>query len=639
MTLTIDIDTGGTFTDGVFTRDGVAHGVKVLTTPHDLTVGMLECIDAGAGVLGLPVQEMLREALAVRFSSTIATNAILERRGPAIGLIVSAGAEHDLYGAPLVEAGIVRPELVAGVATPVDLDATRVVVERLLDGGARALVVSLDGSWHDPGPERAVRAAVRSLYPPYYLGAVRVFLASELSALPGAAERTGTAALNAFVHDRLARSIYRVEEELRRRGLRHPLLLVHGHAGLARSAKTLAVHTYNSGPVAGVRGAAAATSDLGKVAVTLDIGGTSADVSLAESDGSSLTWTGSVGLVPTHVPSVPVDALPIGGGSIAWADGAGLQLGPRSAGAHPGPACFDRGGAEATLTDANLLLGLLDADAFHGGRLPLVRARAEAALGALAAASGIELGEVARRVRDRAEAVIADGLSALLARRGVDAADAVLVAYGGGGPLHAAGIAGRAGIGRVLVPDHAAVFSALGVSSLDVAHHYPLLVTGPVAPQAVSDMLGAARRDMEAEGFAGSDQHTDLELVDPRRPGVVRWRHAFAAPPTASDLVPLVAELDEVAMEGDLLVLTMTALTPHPDSAPAPADAGEPGRRPVDWGDGPTDTPVIPAASLGDGATVEGPALAAGPDTTVVVPPGWRLTRTSRSGLVVEAVR
>jgi N-methylhydantoinase A len=551
---------------------------------------------------------------------------------------VSARRQDVAQG--LVAAGLLRADLVAGVEEPVDAGPVGESVERLLDGGSRLLVVSLDRSWQDPTAERAVRAAIHELFPPYFLGAVRVFLASDLSALPGLLERTNTAVLNAFVHDRLARSLYKAEEDLRRRGLRRPLMVVHGHAGLARAAKTLAVHTYNSGPVAGVLGAAARGADAGKVVVTLDIGGTSADLSLADADGLSVSWTAEVSGLAAHLPAVPVGALAVGGGSIAWIDGGRLNVGPRSAGAHPGPACFDRGGTDATLTDANLLLGLLDSAGFHGGRLVLKAERAATAVRTLADALATTTADVARRIRDEAERRVAAGMSTLLARRGVEPSEAVLVAYGGGGPLHAAAIAARAGIGRVVVPTHAAVFSALGVSGLDVQHVYPLLVERMLARGAVGNLIDVARRDMVAEGFGDAGITAQLELLDPARPGNVLWREAWDA--GSGDGAPFgldeAGEAAAAAPGHTLLVLTVTAPTPHAETAAAAVVAGAAVvQRPVDWGDGPVDSAVLTVGDLAGAAPVRGPALIISADTTVAVPPGWSVAPRPDGALVLEA--
>lgn len=626
MSVTVNIDTGGTFTDGVFTRDGAVCGVKVLTTPHDLTVGMLECIEAGADAFDLTLDELVAETEALRFSSTIATNLIIERRGPAVGLLVDAGETDSLYGerGDVVEAGLVRADLVEPVGDPYDQEAVAAAVERLLDRGARVLVVSLDGSWDDPAGERSVRDIVRRLYPAYFLGAVRVFLASDLSVLPGTAERTNVAVLNAYVHERLARNLYRAEEDLRRRGLRRPLLLVEGNAGLARTAKSLAIGTYNSGPVAGVFGAAnsAATGRDGvTVAVTLDVGGTSADVSIADDRGLQVGWTARVAGIPVHLPSIEIDALAVGGGTIAWLDGGSLRLGPHSAGAFPGPACFDRGGAEPTVTDVNLVLGYLAPDGFHGGRLPLSRELAERALSPLAAELGVDVVAAARRVRRLADETIAAGVTAVLARRGVAPEHCVLVAYGGGGPLHAAGVARLAGIPRLIVPPHAAVFSALGVSGLDVRHRYPLLLDGEVTPHHVAQLVDQARRDMVAEGFAVSDVRVDLEVVDPETSQSL-WHSTW---PGLDQLTTVGEGVDDVPWppdsKGALLVLTATADTPHADVSVTRLAPAERGETVVDWGDGPVTTARLAVDALAPGTEIDGPALVTGPDTVIAVPP------------------
>ncbi len=652
MAVTINIDTGGTFTDGVFTRDGTILGVKAFSTPHDLTVGMLECVDAGASALGIPVEQMLAETEAFRFSSTIVTNAIIERRGPRVGLLVSAGAEQTLYGdtCVLAVAGYVYRDLIAGVREPINPAAVAESVETLLDRGARVLAVSLDGSWRDPSAERAVRNIVRGLYPTYYVGSVRVFLASDISVLPGAQARTNTIVLNALVHDYLAKSVYPAEEKLRRRGMRCPMLLVDGHAGLARSAKTLAIQTHNSGPAAGVSGAAALADSMrvgsGPV-VTLDIGGTSSDVSVADAQSLAIVWSKLLDGLPVHVPSVSVDALPYGGGTMASVDNGELHLGPKSAGAYPGPACFDRGGEDATVTDANLLLGLLDAGGFHGGRLSLRLDHAQQALDRLGQRLGLEAVVVARRICRMADAGIAKGVSKVLRRRGARPEEATLVAYGGGGPLHAAAVAGLAGIRHVFVPGMSSVFGALGVSKPDVHHVYPLIVGEDSAAPAFDRLLDAARRDVKAEGFPLESALVNLAVVN-RSSGAVLWQHARIALPDAKSV--LAGPLDDavaIARSGTdtLLVLTTTLATARAaeggkgtenvaaDQQPV---AGE---RAVDWGNGTVATAILQCAAVPRGRPVEGPALVASADKTIAVPPGWILTRSDGEDFHLEAKR
>ena len=648
MAVTINIDTGGTFTDGVFTRAGRAVGVKAFSTPHDLTIGMLECVDAGAEALGLDVEQMLAETTAFRFSSTIVTNALIERRGPRVGLLVSAGEERTLYGdGALIRGGYVDPELVAGVAEPLDDAAVTAAIEGLLDRGARVLAVSLRDSWRDPVGERALRRIVRDLYPTFYVGAVRVFLASDISALPGAEARTNTIVLNALVHAYLARSIYPAEEKLRRRGLRCPLLLVDGHAGLARAAKTLALQTHNSGPAAGVSGAAALADTLRAGAgavITLDIGGTSSDVAVADARSLAIAWTRAIEGLRVHVPSVRVEALAYGGGTLARARDGALCLGPQSAGAHPGPACFDRGGEHATVSDANLLLGFLAADGFHGGQLRLVRDRAEAALGALAAELGSEPVALARRIRAGTARGIADGIGELLRARGATAAGATLVAYGGGGPLHAAEVAALAGIRHVVVPAMSSVFSALGVSRLDVHHVHPFAHDGVEAPAAaLARLLETAARDVRAEGFEPSAALLDLDVVQ-RDTGELLWRHHGAAFGEGERALHEVLPQALAAARGSadtLLVLSarLPAVHAHEDADPLVTGGGDAarGERAVDWGDGARPTAILDCGALAPATAVPGPALLIGADQTIAVPAGWTLRRRHDGDFHLEA--
>lgn len=648
MAVTINIDTGGTFTDGVFTHNGRAFGVKTFSTPHDLTVGMLECVEAGAAALALGVEQMLDETTAFRFSSTIVTNAIIERRGPRVGLLVSRGAEHTLYGTgALINGGYLVPELVAGIDEPLEASAVSAAVEDLLDRGARVIAVSLRDSWRDPTGERAVRRIVRALYPTYYVGAVRVFLASDISALPDSEARTNTIVLNALVHAYLARSIYPAEENLRRRGLRCPMLLVGGHAGLARAAKTLAIQTHNSGPAAGVSGAVTLAESLragSGAVITLDIGGTSSDVAVADARTLAIGWTREIEGLRVHMPSVRVDALGYGGGTIARAFDGTLRLGPQSAGAHPGPACFDRGGENATVSDANLLLGFLATDGFHGGELALSHARAEEALARLATELGMDLTMLAREIRARTASGIANGILGLLRAHGSTPAEATLVADGGGGPLHAAEVAALAGIRHVVVPAMSAVFSALGVSRLDVHHVYPFAHDGAEAPsQALTRLIETAARDVQSEGFDIAAALLDLEVVQ-RDSGESLWRHqdtAFdEAEQTLGEVLP---QALAVARSTERALMVLHARVPdtqaHDDvepSTPVTPGTGTVSRE-VDWGDGPVSTSVFACSALVPGAAVVGPALLVDADKTIAVPTGWILQQRQGGDFHLEA--
>jgi N-methylhydantoinase A/acetophenone carboxylase len=400
---TVSIDTGGTFTDGYFTRGDQSARVKVDTTPHDVTEGMARCVAEGAAALGYPgVQALLLDTDAFRFSSTIGTNSIIQRSGPRVGLMVSAGAGESLYGdgpSPLYDV-FLRPDLVMEIADPHDTAEVKGAVRRLLVGGARVLVASLAGSENDPGGEQAIKKTVYGEYPRHYLGAVACLVASDVTPRPGAARRTATAVIDAYLYPDMVKALYKADEDLRAQGYPHPLLIVHASGSVARVAKTRAIETYSSGPVGGVYGSARlAHHHKLRAVVTMDIGGTSTDVSLIDDAQVPSQIRPEVAGIDVHTPRVRVDAVGGGGGSIArWAapgaggvprgPGAGgvprgvgrFTVGPDSVGAVPGPACYGLGGTQATVTDAEVVLGHLDPAWFLGGRRRLDPDRARMAI-------------------------------------------------------------------------------------------------------------------------------------------------------------------------------------------------------------------------------------------------------------------
>lgn len=631
MTTTISIDTGGTFTDGYFTRDGVAHSIKVFTTPHDVTVGMLECVEAGAAALGLDVGEMLTETEVFRFSSTIVTNALLEGRGSVVGLITTG----DQASTPeVVTRGLVRPDLVIDLADVNDPDSVEGAIETLLDRGAQVLAVSFEGSWTDPAGERGVRQRLRTLYPAHYLGSVRVFLASDVTPLPGHTARTNTVVLNALVHELLWRTTYGAEDRLRSQGLQHPFLLVQSHGGVARTAKTLALQTFNSGPVAGALGCLDAEKAVsGGRFVAFDVGGTSTDVAVVSHESLTPTWTTEFRDLALHVPVIPVSSFAIGGGTVAWLDGSELRLGPRSAGSQPGPACFNRGGLEATVTDANLYLGLLAADGFHGGRFELRRDLAESALDRLGVALGCSAEDVAHRIRNLANETMAAGVASTMKQHSLESEGSALVAYGGGGGLHAAAVAARMGMRLALVPWLAPVFSAVGVSAMDIKHAYPVLVQPGLDEQTLVDLLASAQRDLAAEGRSWEDAVLRLDVLEVERIGRSLWRESWMAPPSLEDCQKAWAEV-LVAASGVQTALVVLSVETPLYTAPATTATKDEGDRQhrsemADWGAGPrTTTRVDLVSEPADDFALAGPALLFSGDMTVAVPPGWTVQKS-----------
>jgi len=449
---TVNIDTGGTFTDGYFTRGDAAFRVKVDTTPHDLTECLANCVAEGAKLLGYPgVQALLVDTDVFRFSSTIGTNSIIQRTGPRIGLLVSPGAARTLYGeAPSsLFDSLIREDLVAEVADPFDADEVRAAARRLLVGGARILVASLAGSEDDATGEEAIKKLVTTEYPRHYLGAVPCLLASDVTPRAGAGRRTATAVVNAYLHPDMVRSLYKADEDLRRGGYPHPLLIVHASGGVARVAKTRAIETYNSGPVGGVHGTARMARQYGLAHVAaIDVGGTSTDISVVTDGNVAFETDPHVENIPVHSPMVWVEAIGGGGGSIARRTENAYTVGPDSAGAVPGPACYGLGSTRPTVTDAEVVLGHLDPQWFLGGRRRLDPQRARSALEQIAGDDPAE--HAAWQVHQTLVAVVGDRVGQELAGREIDPAEATLFAFGGGGGLIAAEVAARCGIPRVL---------------------------------------------------------------------------------------------------------------------------------------------------------------------------------------------
>ncbi len=578
-TTTIDIDTGGTFTDAFVVRDGEAHAVKVPTTPHDLALCFQQVVERAAETLGLGVPELLRETRCVRYATTVGTNTVIQRTGPRLGLLVTNGAgaqAHPFVDEDMVaDAGGGEAELVA---------ATKGLLER----SARGLVCSLPGGEVDA--EREVRAGFERHYPKHCLDAVPLLLSHEIDDDPDDTRRTATALFNAYLHPEVARYLHRCEDWLRDGGYRHPLLVVHNDGGCARVAKTTAGKTYNSGPTAGLMGAEI-LADLYDIdaLVTFDVGGTSLDVAFLTDGAAPMQEHGTVDGTELSFAMPDLHVLGAGGGSIAHVqDDGSIEVGPQSAGARPGPACFALGGTAPTVTDADVVLGIIDPDRFLGGAMPLDADRARAALATLDADDPDGAAERVRaRLHENMGARIAKGLAA----RGIDPADATLLAYGGAGPTHAVGVAERLGIREVLTLPFSAVFSAFGAQSADVSHVY-----AQAPGDGVDERLRArALRDMRGEGFSADDVEVTSTTVQ---------RHG--------------AERVEVR--------AVARLAHHRFDRREMNGAGTTARatREVRWpGHGPAATAIHDADGLHPGAQVPGPAVIEAGDTTIAVPPGW----------------
>ncbi|MFH1150743.1 MAG: hydantoinase/oxoprolinase family protein [Actinomycetota bacterium] len=662
MALTIDVDTGGTFTDGFFADGEEFRLVKVETTPHDLTVCFRDIIERGASELGLTVEQMLRRADSVKFSTTVATNTMIQKNGPKLGLIVTAGHESDLYsndGATRL-GDLVAPGMIAGVdfdgGVP-DAEQVRSAVRHLLTSGARAIVVCLAGAFEDPSGERAIKQMILDDYPKHYLGAVPVFVSSELCTRPGDADRLNSIVVNAYLHRELARYLYKAEEDLRQSHYRKPLLIVHSTGGAARVAKTTALHTYNSGPVAGFLGSMRVGRLYGlENIVSVDMGGTSTDIGVIANGTFEFNPRPGVGGITVNVPMIGINAIGGGGGSIAKVapGGSRVEVGPESAGALPGPACYGLGGSEPTVTDADLVLGFLDPARFLGGRRALEPERAEKAIRQmLAEPLGVEIEQAALLVKRRVDDMVRLAIAEDLEVRGHDPAGFAMFVYGGAGSTHCCGFG--TDFGTLYTFPASAVFSAFGASTLDVTHVYEKAVSiglvdgGEDVDEfngAVESMRAAAMRDLRGEGFGleGAVLTLDMEIEASSDGGRTLL---IESPRLQLDSDEAVREVREAAASEisrrspgrvpggpiRLAALRLTARCPvehvsfvERSSSGTDPNAALRGERDVFWDDSFVKTPVYDRDLLECGNVVRGPAIIERDDTTCVLPAGRKLT-------------
>lgn len=622
--LNIDIDTGGTMTDGLVSGDGAVFSVKVETTPHDVTLSFLAVLDAARAELGLEsLRDLLDRVGLIRWSSTITSNVLAQKTGPKLGLLVTAGHEDDLYTTP-DEARTVVGELIArdnitGISDDADDDEVRTAVKSLFDRGIRRMNISLEGAFADNSRERKIVAMIDSQYPDHFLGSIPALPASEILLRPDDATRTFVSLINAYVHPSLATTLYRAEETLKQEhAWRGNVLVGHINGGVARIGKTTAFDTIESGPLFGTHACAHEAERHGDARVlAIDVGGTTAKVSAVDAGRVVSREEGDLFGIPVRTNLPLLRSIALGGGSVArFADGR-VTLGPDSTGAAPGPACYGLGGRHATLTDAFLVLGYLSPSAFLDGRRTLDVAAAEDAIRrAVAEPLGVSATVAAERIVGSAYAMVAELARSTAVEMGWDPADTAIYGFGGNGPLFATSVADLLGARTARFFGLGHVLSAYGSAISDVVHVYESAVQSAAAARAAAErMAGEARRDLEGEGF------------DPAA-AILSWevRDTDGATHLAEGTV-------DDALTGatpSLVRLTARAALPSlehaaTDRGPAPAATGERGGRPTyHW------------AATAD-ATITGPALVDGGSFTWLLGPNWSL-RTDERGDAVATV-
>lgn len=703
---TVDVDIGGTFTD-CFVRHGdqLATG-KAETTEHDLSIGFLNSVERAAAGIGLDRDELLGTAETVRYSTTVALNDLIERQGTRLGLLVTDGWEDELRigrgsqwsdGLSVQEKRnvaradkpdpLVPPELTVGVEERInaDGDVLRPLNEQLLreqigdliDEGARAFVVSLAWSFRNPAHEQRVREIIREEYPDAYLGSAPVFLSSEVNPKRGEYERSMTALLNAYLHRNLVDELYGIGDKLRSAGYDEPLMMIHNTGGTAEVFRTTAIDTFNGGPVAALIGSGHLGERYGyDNVVAADMGGTSFDLSIV-SQGSTRVYDREPVIDRWRVNTAMLETKSIGagGGSIASVDQDldELSVGPESAGSNPGPACYNQGGRKPTVTDADLVLGYINPENFHGGDKSLSERRAKRAIRReVAGPLDMDVEGAAALIRRIVDANMGNTIYKETALRGHDPRDFVLFGFGGAGPGHAADVARAAEIDTVVTFPYASVFSAFGSSVMDAVHIYErsrnmaLLDPATGEPttdfeqfnEVVADLRERALRDFRGEGHEPDDVTFSLELdakyggqLDVTRFASPRLRlsstddveqlcDAFEA--EYADAYSPISTAPESGIEIENFILKGIAqrevppLPTHDLAGEDPSDART-SRREVYWGitESFEPTAIYNEPDLKAGNVVEGPAIVEAMDTTISVPPGatYRLDE-SRTGIM-----
>jgi N-methylhydantoinase A/oxoprolinase/acetone carboxylase beta subunit len=698
MKATIDIDIGGTFTDCHVTYDGRRIWCKTRTTAYDLSIAMNEAIAEAASRLDLDVGRLLADAEIMRYSTTLAMNRLIERKGPKLGLLLTEGVEDTTLigrgtqwadGVPIKYqrnlARIQRPvplipkEMIVGIKERIDskgevirsLDENDLLdkIQYLVDQGVRGFVVSLLWSFLNPAHERRIKDIIEQEYHPAFLGAMPVFLSSEIAPRIYEYPRTMMTLLNAYLHQSMYEELSGISDELRERKYMQPMMMIHNTGGMASVLRTSAVNTYNGGPVAGLMG----SSYIGRLygyrnVVTTDMGGTSFDIGMV-AEGSPRfyqfmpvidRWLVDATIIDTH-------SIGAGGGSIARVNeliANRVEVGPESAGSMPGPACYNQGGTEPTVTDADVVLGYINPDYFHGGAIKLDRSRAERAIGEkVAKPLGISLEEAAFMVKRIVDGNMGQAIWRETVLKGFDPREFILFGFGGAGPTHCCGYARAAEMEKVVIFPFAPVFCAFGSSTMDVVHmyersrHFHLL--NPVTQEYMKDyaafnetvtaLQDLAHRDFAGEGYSDEEVEYALEL-DMKFGGQLNVKRATSPVlriQSEEDVIAIRRAFEqeyaqvysslglnpEAGIEIHNFVVRGRVGHPKPELPRHEREGADPeqargGTRQAYWAPevGWVDTPVYRQDPLRCGNVVVGPAIIEAEDTTIVVGPEWRFS-------------
>lgn len=488
---TIGIDIGGTYTDLVaIDRSGTTVFAKSPSTPADQSVGVMTGLEELARRLGIPRSEMLAKTDRLVHGTTVATNALLERKGAKVALLTTQGhrdviemregLKGDRYNLrtappePLVPRELrfgvrerIRPD--GEILIPLDQDSLGDAIESIREAGVTSVAVCYLHSYRNPEHEIATVERLKRELPD-----IGISRSSDVLPQIKEYERVSTTIVNAYVGPAVKRYLSNLEARLKEAGLNSNLFIILSHGGMApvEEAARLASGTVLSGPAGGISGCRRCADLLGiPDLVPFDMGGTSTDISLITDGQASLSADGGLADQRIALRSLDIASIAAGGGSIAAIDvGGTFRVGPESAGSVPGPACYGNGGTEATVTDANVILGYLDASAFMGGKRPLDRSASEAAVDRLAKNLGLSRDQAAAGIYRMVNLRMADGIRLMTLRRGMDPRRYAMLSFGGAAGLHAAEVARELEIKRIIVPTAASVLSAWGMLTSDLRY-------------------------------------------------------------------------------------------------------------------------------------------------------------------------
>ncbi len=667
----IGIDIGGTFTDIVFRRHGQADRIlKLPTTKSDPGAAVLDAIDRLSS--DFPTSRITRFV----HGTTVATNAVLERKGAKVGVLTTEGfrdileigrqIRHSLYNVILtpetpvfLAPGARRREVVeritgtGEVLTPLDEDSLCRAVDALVVDGVEAVAICFLFSFLEPKHEQRARDLITARHP-----GLAVSISCEVDPAFREYERTLVTAFDAYIKPIVDGYLDRLETNLKTAKVPAPLQVMQSRGGAAGATvvRRRPVRMFLSGPAAGVIGGRMAGETVGeRNLITVDIGGTTSDIALIQDGAPIIRADGVIDGYTVRVPMVDVNPVGAGGGSIAWIDNAGgLRVGPRSAGSEPGPACYGRGGADATVTDASVVLGYIDPDYFAGGTLALDTDVARSVVQTrVAGPLNLDLEAAALGIHRVVNAQMAEGIRLVSIQRGLDPRDFTLVALGGAGPLHAAALANELGIQRIVVPLHPGVLSAAGLLAAPVEHEVSTSFARPLEGLDVADVrtvlhqldesVGAMMKEdgYEAEAvksfhsadacFIGQSYHLEVPLDLAAEDPLAQLFQNFL---TLHDRI-YGYSADSPARIVNLRSVQRAGGESSTSLVPVTVQAGETkGHRDILLEGGSVKAAVYDRAALPANFQFEGPAIVEQSDATTLIPSDWEAV-TDKSGTLL----